>query len=286
MLHFILNPKAHGGSEELFATLDARLRTSGVPYTWFRAEKMGDIEEYVGAIGAGETVIAVGGDGTLNIVLRALQDPASVTLGLIPAGTGNDFAAAAGIPVGAAALDLILNGTPKYTDYLECGNGLRSMNIAGLGIDVDILERCERKKKNGKKASYFKSLLASLCKFKALKMLVTADGESTEYRALIAAACNGRQFGGGIPICPPAVIDDGKLDLVVIECPKRIKLPYYLVLLMKGKVLTRSVSHHILCEEVRIVPENAGSVQLDGELVPAGELDVRVVSGKLKMYRG
>lgn len=288
MLHLIVNPNSSKGkAEKVLAEAEKKLQSEGVEYDVFRSTRRGEIAEHVRSLTEeGEQVlIAVGGDGTLNEVVRGIADPARTILGLIPAGTGNDFAATAGIPEGAEAVDLILHSEPKFTDYLECGNA-RSINIAGLGIDVDILERCERKKHGGAKSKYYRSLLVSLMKYKAMKMKVVVDGEEREHSSLLAAVCNGTMFGGGIPICPPAVLDDGKLDLVIVDCPKRWKLPYYLVLLKKGKILTRSCSHHTLCSSVTIVPERKGNVQYDGELFPAEKLEARIVTNTLRMYRG
>ncbi len=289
MLHFIVNPNAYAADPATLSALEEKLKARGAEYDIFLSQEKGEIAGHVRALTEREgehTVVAVGGDGTLNEVLCGIADPARVTLGLIPLGTGNDFAAAANIPVGLEALSLILDGEAKYTDYLECGDERRSINIAGLGIDVDILERMERRRERGKKASYFKCLIASLMKYRGIGMRVKVNGEEKEYKSLLAAVCNGRQFGGGIPICPPAVLDDGKLDLLVVDCPNRLKIPFHLVLLMKGKILTRKIAHHMLCEEVEILPEKGGSAQYDGELFPAEGLSVRVVSGKLKVFRG
>lgn len=288
MLHFLVNPASNGGSgEKVFAAAEQKLLASGVSYDVFRSSAKGEIAARARALTeAGEKeLIAVGGDGTLNEVVCGLADPEGVILGLLPAGTGNDFADAAGIPVGAAALDLILNGEPLPTDYLECGV-TRSINIAGMGIDVDIIERCERKKRGGARSKYFRSLLVSLLTFGAVTMEIETEGKKETRNALLAAICNGTTFGGGIPICPEAKLDDGKIDLVVIDCPKRWKYPYYLTLLKRGKILTRSFAHHILCDSVRIVPETRRNAQYDGELIQVDALEARIVSGKLKMYRG
>lgn len=287
MLDLIVNRNAKKGKgkrmlEEVVARLDAR----GAQYRVFFPEQRGEIATIASRLSRekDQVLVAMGGDGTLNEVLCGIDDPANAVLGVIPTGTGNDFAAAAGIPEGAAAVDLLLDGEPVYTDYLECGDGKRSMNIAGLGIDVDILKRCE-KKHGTSRGKYFRSLLAALCRYRPLHMEVTADGETKPYDALIAAACNGDRFGGGIPICPPARIDDGKLDLVVVDCPRRALIPFELIRLMKGKILQRPIAHHLLCDEVRIVPDSCDFIQLDGELVAADKLCARVVSGKLKLYR-
>ena len=95
----------------------------------------------------GETnIIVLGGDGTLNEVLNGLEDPSVCTLGLVPSGTGNDFAARMNIPLNPEkAILRILENKPQLVNYIDV-SGTRSMNIAGLGIDVDVLERCSKRK--------------------------------------------------------------------------------------------------------------------------------------------
>ena len=263
MLNFIVNPHAKF-ARKTAEELKARLCAQETPYAIEISESREELRARARELSdAGETVIAVGGDGTLNDVLSSI-DPEKCVLGLVPAGTGNDFAVAANIPFGAAALDLILGGTPVETDFIDCGEGLRSMNIAGLGIDVDVLERC----------------------YRGQRVEVCADGEKFSFTAFIAAVCNGTQFGGGIPLCPPASLGDGKLDLILARQPKRWKIPYYLVKLMHGKAPQLKIVKHILCEEAEIVQTDGESIQLDGELLSSKKLTARVVHGKLKMYRG
>lgn len=288
MLDIIVNPNARKGKiKRLIAEVEKKLKAEGAAFCFHFSEREGGIREHARRLSeAGEcTLVAMGGDGTLNELISGISDPARVTVGLIPAGTGNDFAEAAHIPGGLKALDLILHGEAKYTDYLECGEGLRSINIAGLGIDVDILERCSRMR-GTQRSKYFFSLLASLCKYKPIKLKVTVDGETKEYSSLIAAACNGKQFGGGIPFCPEAEVDDGLIDLAVVDCPKRIRIPFELMRLMKGKLMSRPIAHRVRCTQAEIVPEIPCKVQLDGELVEIEKLSVKVVSGTLKMFRG
>ncbi len=288
MITFVLNPKAKkaAGVQSL---IEERMAREGLEYEFLSGESKEETRSLLLEKTKEEGVhriVAVGGDGTLNDVLSGLSDPARVELGLVPVGTGNDFAVAAGIPEGAAALDLIVKGEAKPTDFIECPNGLRSMNIAGLGIDVDILERCARMKHGGSKGKYFRSLLVSLFRYKGERIEVSVNGENFSLDAYVAAVCNGVQFGGGIRICPPAKLDDGKLDLVVVRSPKRWKLLIELGYLMRGKILSRPISRHILCEEARIVRVDGNAVQLDGEIVGTRVLDAKIVSGKLKMYRG
>ncbi len=285
MLNFIVNPHAKF-ARKTAEELKARLCAQETPYAIEISESREELRARARELSdAGETVIAVGGDGTLNDVLSSI-DPEKCVLGLVPAGTGNDFAVAANIPFGAAALDLILGGTPVETDFIDCGEGLRSMNIAGLGIDVDVLERCYRMKRGSDRGKYFRGLISSLMHYRGQRVEVCADGEKFSFTAFIAAVCNGTQFGGGIPLCPPASLGDGKLDLILARQPKRWKIPYYLVKLMHGKAPQLKIVKHILCEEAEIVQTDGESIQLDGELLSSKKLTARVVHGKLKMYRG
>ena len=286
MLNVIVNQQARR-VEKLVAKTEERLTAAGVAYRVFYTDKPGAAMKYARSLSAagGTEFLVVGGDGTVNEVLFGLTDPAACTLAMLPAGTGNDFAAAAGIPVGLRALDLYFNGVPRPVDYIECGTR-RSMNIAGTGIDVEILRRCQRMKHGTNKGKYFRALVACLLRYRGTKVRVTVNGETREYTALIAAVCNGTRLGGGIPLCPPAKIDDGQLELVIVDCPPLRTLVPELVRLMRGKLLTRPIAHHIPCSGAVIEGEGNIFVQYDGEICEEGALNARIVSGALKLYRG
>ena len=286
MLNVIVNQQARR-VKKLVAKTEERLTAAGVAYRVFYTDKPGAAMKYARSLSAagGTEFFVVGGDGTVNEVLSGLTDPAACTLAMLPAGTGNDFAAAAGIPVGLRALDLYFNGVPRPVDYIECGTR-RSMNIAGTGIDVEILRRCQRMKHGTNKGKYFRALVACLLRYRGTKVRVTVNGETREYTALIAAVCNGTRLGGGIPLCPPAKIDDGQLELVIVDCPPLRTLVPELVRLMRGKLLTRPIAHHIPCSGAVIEGEGNIFVQYDGEICEEGALNARIVSGALKLYRG
>lgn len=229
-------------------------------------------------------IIAVGGDGTLHEVLNGIHNPTDCHLGLVPAGTGNDFAEHIGIPKDAEkATEIILKGETKSTDYLEVG-GVRCMNVAGLGIDVDVLERCRRGKLKGK-IKYLISLVQSLFTFKGCKMELECDGVVQTREALIAAACNGSQFGGGIKICPNANESDGKIEAVIVDNLGGVfKIIGAFIELMKGRVLQYPLTTHVFCDRLRFVPEKPCTVQLDGELYENLDFDVKICRG-LQFYR-
>lgn len=274
--------------KKLVAAMEKRLRAEGAAYRIFYTKRTGDAGKYARSLSSagGTEFVVVGGDGTLNEVVSGLADPSVCTIGLVPAGTGNDFAASMHIPHGIRALDLILSTEAQPVDYIECGIR-RSINIVGTGIDVEILRRCARMRVGTNKGKYFRSLVATLLHYRGTRLTVTTGGETREYFALIAAVCNGKQFGGGIPICPVAQPDDGRLELVVVDSPKRRKILPELIRLMRGKLLTRPITHHIPCSEAVITsPDGDLFVQYDGEIGEAAALNAHLVSGKLKMFRG
>lgn len=229
-------------------------------------------------------LVVLGGDGTMHEVLNGIVDPSICRLGLIPSGTGNDFATKLGLPRKAKkAAEMILRGQVQDTDYLEIGDR-RCMNVAGIGMDVDVLERCNRGKFKGK-LKYFISLLKSIFAFKGYPITVECDGKTEKHDALIAAACNGSQIGGGIRICPSAVVDDNKISVIVVDSiGGKWKLIMALITLMRGKILGYPAAHHFLCERVRFIPDVPCAAQLDGELYTDLRLDVQIRTG-LKMYR-
>ncbi len=287
MYHIILNPTA--GKKRALKNLlvvEDILRKRGIPYEAHKTTAIHDGETIARrlTLSGEQEIIVLGGDGTLHEVLNGIDDIAKCRLGLVPSGTGNDFAGKIGLPLDPEkALEIILKGETKPTDYLEVG-GLRCMNVGGMGMDVDVLERCKRGKFKGK-MKYLFSLLRSLFAFKGLPITVESEGREEKHDALIAAACNGTQFGGGICICPAAEVDDGKIDVVVVDCiGGKIKIIKAFLQLMKGRILQYPATTHFTCERVRFSPDQPCTLQLDGELYKGIDFDVKIGKG-LQFYR-
>lgn len=285
--HIITNPVA--GKNKGLKALEAVRRvfeTAKVKFSTHTSKGEKDATSIARALTeAGETeIIALGGDGTLHEVLNGLSDPSKCNLGLIPSGTGNDFAEHAGIPMEAdKAAELILRGEPKETDFIEVG-GVRCMNVAGIGMDVDVLERCKKGKLKGK-LKYLLSLVQSLFAFKGYEVEIESEGVEEKRNVLLASVCNGSQFGGGIRICPVADSTDKKLDVVAVDCiGGKLKIIKAFLQLMKGKVLELPEALHYLCDSVKFKCLSPCSVQLDGELYKDLDFTVKL-GGGLHFYR-
>lgn len=287
MYHIIYNPAAgKKNASKNLRKVEEMLHVRGREYQLHETEQARDGERIARELTEkGEyEFIVLGGDGTLHEVLNGMVDPTLCRLGIIPSGTGNDFAERLALPKKAEkAMEIILDGEAKVTDYLQVGE-VRCMNVAGLGMDVDVLERCQRGKMKGK-LKYLVSLVKSLFAFKGYPIAVERGTHVERRDALIAVACNGSQIGGGIRICPDAVVDDGKISVVVVECiGGKMKILYAFWKLLRGKILKYPATRHFLCDKVRFASDSPCSVQLDGELYTDLDLDIEIRTG-LKIYR-
>lgn len=288
MLHIIYNPVAgHGRAARMRDAVEKRLSDAGVACAFHVTSKCQDAKAIARQLTEGvegADIVAMGGDGTLHEVLNGVADPARVRLGLIPCGGGNDFAAVAGIPVDAdAAAEILIRGEAKPTDYMVCG-GVRGMNLIGAGIDVDILRRYDRQKLKGS-LGYLASLLLSLLNFRFYEIEEERDGARQGCSALIACVGNGRRCGGGITLCPRAEIDDGLLDVVIVDGLKKRQIPGALVKLMQKRITDLPFTRFRRDTALRIHSAAPLPIQIDGEIYEDIPFDVRVVGGELRMFR-
>ncbi len=290
MLDFIVNPTAGGKNGKkmmnVLHKLTKRLDERNVDYQiHITKELKSSREKTAELIKDGATdIIAVGGDGTLHEVINGFSDFERVNLGIIPCGTGNDFAGALNLPLDPVeALDLIIDGEAKYTDFLQTPKA-RGLNIVSTGIDVDVMKRYNALKKKNK-FGYTKCLMKTLANFKYTDFTVEINGEKTDYRSFIAGVCNGHRFGGGIPICPIANPTDNKLNFIAVREIKKSKIPFKFLKLKSGKIFSFKETEHKEVEEIKITSSSPIIVNIDGELYENIPFEVKIVSNTLKVYR-
>lgn len=167
-----------------------------------------------------QIIVAVGGDGTVNQVSRALIH-SNATLGIIPIGSGNGLARYLGIPLSInKALQLIVK---EHVKAIDCAtiNGNHFINMAGIGIDGYIAHKFAKSKKRGFK-SYIINTLKAIASFKTKHYHIQVKDENIYKRAVIVSFANSTQYGNNAHISPEAKIDDGMIDICIIR-----KFPYY-----------------------------------------------------------
>lgn len=167
------------------------------------------------------TLLAAGGDGTLNEVLNGVSpggESPSCAVGVLPYGTANDFAVAAGIPLDdpRAALRLAVEGRPVPID-LGRVNGRLFINVASGGACAEITTEtsAETKQMLGGFA-YFLTGLATVASLCPREVSLRAPGFEWDGPALALTVANGRQAGGGFCVAPAALVDDGLLEVMVV----------------------------------------------------------------------
>lgn len=290
MLDFIVNPIAGGKhgkkTRKTIATIEKALKEKSVTYNVHFTRHVGHakiLTEELIKKGATD-IIVVGGDGTLHEVINGFSNFDKVNLGLIPCGTGNDFASAVKIPSNPLkALDIILNNAPVYTDFMQMPT-VRGMNVIGTGIDVEVLKKYNKLKKKTA-FGYTMCLIKTLFDFEYSDFTAEVDGEQTSYRSFIAAIANGHAFGGGIKICPIADAADGKLNFVAVKEMNRLGIIGAFLKLKAGKILSLKQTVTKPMQTIKVTSAKKFTVNVDGELYENIPFEVSIVSNTLKMYR-
>ncbi|MBI5381679.1 MAG: diacylglycerol kinase family lipid kinase [Opitutae bacterium] len=163
------------------------------------------------------TVVAVGGDGTVNEIAQALLDTPTA-LGLVPLGSGNGLARDLGVPLRTAdALANLVNGAPRVIDA-GVANGQPFFCALGTGFDADVVQRFNQRTRRGLVA-YLQTTAAHWWRYRPERYIFHVDGARHETTALLIAVTNAAQYGNNARIAPSARLDDGLLDLVVVPPP-------------------------------------------------------------------
>ncbi|HEY2934022.1 MAG TPA: diacylglycerol kinase family protein [Acidobacteriota bacterium] len=287
----IINPvsggQAHGSSPALqIALASSILQRHGLEFDVRVTEGPGHAYEIAGqsVAGGASLVFAWGGDGTVNEVGSALTFQ-KAALGIIPAGSGNGLARELGISRKPdVAIESALNGTVKTIDVGEI-NGLLFINVAGVGFDAHIasLFGSGGAKRRGFR-NYLRLGIGEICVYKSRPYRISFDSETIESRALLVAVANSRQWGNGAQIAPLARIDDGLLDLVVVEDRSVARRFLTAPRLFTGTLLGAAGVHHRKTASLTIFSDEPVIFHVDGEpKAPANKLTAGIHLKALKV---
>jgi len=212
------------------------------------------------------TLVAVGGDGTWSNVANAILDAgADCRLALLAAGTGNDFAKTLGAPVAdpAATAKLAVEDGDLRVDVGRI-EGRHFLNIAGFGIDIAVLEDCEKNPWLKRGGGYLVSALRQLLAFPGLEIEVSSPrAHRARARHMMLIVANAKHFGGSFHIAPRAELADGLLDAIaILDAPPLSRI---------GLFVATTKGTHI--EDARVVTEQAERFTLRFLAPPAYETD-------------
>lgn len=287
MIYAICNPTAgNGRGRKIGQEIEKRLLEQHYACHLEMTKAPGHATElaYAAAQSGAETVLAIGGDGTAVEVARGLiGTPAA--LGVIPAGTGNDFIKTLGLPKDPlAALDFVLAHPARDTDVGDV-NGRLFLNEIGTGFDVTVLNFAQKAKRFCRGLlPYLYGVIRTLFHFRGIQLSYAMDGgEMVTKDVFVIAVANGGVIGGGIPIAPEAQADDGLLDVVVVNKICSRNLPARLIGLMRGKILSFPETQFIRAKKVFFSADKM-RVNIDGEVTDEASVEARLLPKALRIH--
>lgn len=243
-------------------------------------------------------VVAVGGDGTVNEVVNGLMllsdaQRRTVTVAVLPWGTGNDFARSIGASLSVERLfDLIEKndiclvdvGQVQYTQ----ANGLAALrhfiNIGDIGIGPSTVMMVERiKKLVGPTIAFWIGGFVTIFFRRSKEVAIEADGYSYRGRAMAVCMANGRYFGSGLGIAPEAIANDGVLNLVVVGRVSAFTFLRFTGNLRKAEPVIHPEVHYVDTSRCRILSETMDCpLELDGEVLGSAPLEVELLPGAVR----
>jgi len=220
-----------------------------------------------------DAVVAAGGDGTVHEALNGLMsvdDSRRPALGVLPIGTGNDFAFAAGLPRAAqAAADCIAAGVTRDVDVARMNDTWFANNCAAAMEPLVTLENIRIRRISGN-LRYVVSLVRALRKLRPWDMHVRWDDGEYRGPVYLLSACNGPRCGGVFPMAPSAAIDDGLLDVVLVPQVPALTVGAILLRLMRGRHLGHPAVRSFRTARLDVTSDPPTPVHADGEMVGEG----------------
>lgn len=288
MHYLVVNPVAgRGRARALAGQVEAFFARCGQPLTTLQSARPKHATELVAALPQNASVLALGGDGTLHEVAAACVGSAR-TVGVLPAGSGDDFAFALGLPRDnlGAALRAVQQGKLRAVDT-GVVNGEVFVNAFGVGFDAEVAQAVLHAPRPLKGTSaYLYAVAATLGRLRCEPLRLSIDGRQVfQGRALLVSTQNGPRTGGNFLFAPEARPDDGRFDVIVAGAFGRLGALRILPKVMRGQHLGHPDIRLYQGSEVHIEWRTPRLGHLEGELLPpACEFHCRLRPRSLRVY--
>jgi YegS/Rv2252/BmrU family lipid kinase len=243
-------------------------------------------------------ILAVGGDGTISETVNGFfRNGAPIRpeaeLGLIPMGTGGDFRRTAGIPDLDAAIAAILGGRTRTIDAarisFESHSGGRAeryfVNLASFGMGGEVALRAKNfLSSTSGKLAFLYATIDVFFRYRPKTVELSLDGAPpTRHTILNIAIGNGRYHGGGMHVCPKAELDDGILDVTIIDSLSMFTLAKDLPVLYSDNLYKHPRTHHARAHRITATSNEKVSIEIDGEALGTLPLEAKIVPGALRL---
>jgi YegS/Rv2252/BmrU family lipid kinase len=275
----IVNPAAAGGKAgRLGPELERALSHRGITVRRVQTRDLDHARELAqDAAGRGETVVALSGDGMVGAIADAMRQIPGAVLGILPGGRGNDFARVLGISQDPdAACATVAEGSPRPVDMGEVG-GRGFVGIASVGFDSDANRIANEAPRWMGALVYAYGALRALAAWRPATFVIELDppGERHTFTGYSVGAANSKAYGGGMFAAPDALLDDGLLEIIVLEDMSRMRfLTRVLPRVFKGTHVELPSVRVFRAREVEISADRPFTMYADGD--PIGELPLRV----------
>lgn len=282
---FIINPKS--GVDRVKALkdlidkqLDKNLFDPEIAYTEY-AKHGTELARNAVANGY-KTIVAVGGDGSVNDVITGIQGT-DATLCIIPKGSGNGLARTLGIPLDQSrAIALINTGKRIHIDLGKVNDRIFVSNV-GVGFDTLVAKKFAKSERRGM-AIYSWIVTKHLWTYKEWEWEIEVDGKLLQEKAFILTVANAQQFGYNFKIAPTADLQDGLFDVVIIKKFPKILGSYIALRAFNGSLLKSKYVKHLRGKRVTIRHPKLTILQTDGDVHACGnELKVEMMPAALRV---
>lgn len=293
IIYFINPISGTRGKSSLKELIIRRTKEQNIPFEILPTVASGDysfVKDQVKEEQVTDVVIC-GGDGSVNQVVQSLAGT-GVQFGIVPMGSGNGLALAAGIPrASSKALDIVFKGQPRLTDAFMINDRFACM-LCGLGLDAHVAHQFAEQPKRGL-GTYASLTTKHFFSAKAFPFIVRANKLEFSTEAFFLSIANSNQFGNNFTIAPQAVLSDGLLDVVIV---KKIAKPLLLINVLRqvlaGRIKRlenslRSPVIYFQTAELSISNLNNAPMHIDGEPCETlEELNIKVLPRFFKLIHG
>ncbi|MDH3261128.1 MAG: diacylglycerol kinase family lipid kinase [Acidimicrobiia bacterium] len=286
----VANPYAGRRKEieqRLRRALDAQRIEAEIVAPHGEAEVRASIDQAVA--GGCDRVVAVGGDGTINLVVGALmqhQWEQPPILGVLPTGSGSDFVRTFGIPQRLEDAARHLSGDQVYASDVGLLRGSwgerHFINVADVGVLAALVQRAERLPRWLGLARYHVALPLVYPRFPEAEISLVAGRRTYEGPAMLVVFANAQFFGGGWNIAPRATVTDGRFDVQVFNASKR-DVPRLWLRAKNGDHLRDKKVHRFTADRFTLETDPAWPVEADGEFFGTGRVEGEILTGAINI---
>lgn len=283
MLILAINPSSgKGKARQRAEQAENILRNSGIQTHAIRGESLDDFRvKLLLALESNDVsgVIAFGGDGFIHEIIQHVA-PRSIALGVIPCGTGNDFARSLGIHSLSfdEQIEIVTSSKPRRLDLGRVGERWFAA-ILSTGFDALVNERANQMKWPKGRIKYNVAMIEKLILLRPHRYRIRMDHKVVDVDATLITIANGSSYGGGMKVCPQATLDDSLFDVMILKQVSRFELLRVFPKVYLGKHVGHPAVSFYRCESIEI--DGAGTSYADGEFISALPLSAHCIPGAL-----